>query len=306
MSVVYRKQKIEGVTVPAIIHNGNYFLIQMGVYEDGTISCWDKCDLDDFIGFLKRRRVVACIPEGKELSINGLGSYKVTDADWKYDIEGYNQYIRDTVKSINPEMENIYKTTQREKDKWKKARVGFIPTAIPFKLKGQLGYDMVEGRSSYIFYRNGEEQLYITDITVYSDKTVRLGISGDREFSVEEIDGLFNNGTLAVAPRSEEKVIIEGIGELLLSKGSYCCKVSEKKKEIKELAIEMAGEKDAIDRCRQAHYLYLCEPTDWARENLRKAYEAVPEHQRMFLGDMDSRDSDFRRILYNPDEKREV
>ena len=42
------------------------------------------------------------------------------------------------------------------------------------------------------------------------------------------------------------------------------------------------------------------------REVLRKAYEAVPESERMYLGDMDSKDSDYRRILYYPDKKREV
>ena len=34
--------------------------------------------------------------------------------------------------------------------------------------------------------------------------------------------------------------------------------------------------------------------------------EAVPESERMYLGDMDSKDSDYRRILYYPDKKREV
>lgn len=40
MGNVYRKQLVEGVTIPAIIHNSSYFLIQMTVYEDGTVSCW--------------------------------------------------------------------------------------------------------------------------------------------------------------------------------------------------------------------------------------------------------------------------
>lgn len=41
-------------------------------------------------------------------------------------------------------------------------------------------------------------------------------------------------------------------------------------------------------------------------EELRKTYEAVPESQRMYLGDMDTKDWDFIRILYRPDQKREV
>ncbi len=306
MAIVYRKQKIEGVTVPAIIHNSSYFLVQLGVYEDGTVSCWKKCDLEDFINILNKGWVVPCVPEGKELSVNGLGNYIVVSAKWMYDREGFDSYVKGIVQSLNPEMANIYRTTQREKDKWNNAKVGFIPTAIPFKIKGKFGYNMVEGKSSYIFYRDDKGQLFITSITVYSDKTVQLDITGDKPYTLEEIGGMLDKGILSVAPKGEESVIIEGIGEVVLSKGSYCCKVSEKKKEINELALEMAGEKDAIDRCRQAHYLYLCDPTDLARENLRKAYEAVPEHQRMFLGDMDTKDSDFRRILYYPDEKREV
>ncbi len=306
MAVVYRKQKIEGVIVPAIIHNSNYFLIQMGVYEDGTIGCWDKCDLDGFINFLKRGRVVTRIPEGKELSVYGLGDYKVISADWQYDNESFDRYIKDTVRSINPEMANIYQTTQRERDKWQKARVAFFPTAVPFKIKGQIGYTMIEGKSSYIYYRDDKGQLYITTLTVFSDKTVQLDITGDKEYSLEEIESLIKSGTLAVSPKGEETVIIKDLGELVLSEDSYCCKPSEKIKEIRELALELAGEKDAIDRCRHAHYLYLCDPTDWARENLRKTYEAVPEHQRMFLGDMDTKDADFIRILYRPQDKREV
>lgn len=72
------------------------------------------------------------------------------------------------------------------------------------------------------------------------------------------------------------------------------------------MAVGLSGEKDAIDRCQEAYYLYLTEPTEQARENLRKCYEAVPEHKRCFLGDMDTRDSDYIRILYHPEEKREV
>ena len=68
----------------------------------------------------------------------------------------------------------------------------------------------------------------------------------------------------------------------------------------------LLGEEDSIDICRRAYHYYLEEPSEWAREKLRKAYEAVPEHQRMYLGDMDSRDSDYLRILYHPEQKREV
>jgi len=59
------------------------------------------------------------------------------------------------------------------------------------------------------------------------------------------------------------------------------------------------------EKCREIYYEYLVYPCEDARERLRAAYEAVPEHERMYLGDMDSKDWDYRRILFT-DEKREV
>ncbi len=54
MNRVYRKQMVEGVTIPAIIHNSSYFLIQMAVYADGIVSCWHKSDLTQFRQDLRR------------------------------------------------------------------------------------------------------------------------------------------------------------------------------------------------------------------------------------------------------------
>jgi hypothetical protein len=42
---------------------------------------------------------------------------------------------------------------------------------------------------------------------------------------------------------------------------------------------------------------YNDNPGQEQRERLRLAYEAVPEHLRMYCGDMDSKDGPIRRIL---------
>ena len=62
----------------------------------------------------------------------------------------------------------------------------------------------------------------------------------------------------------------------------------------------------AHERCVKAYHNYLEYPCEQARERLREAYEAVPEHERIFLGDMDTRDTDYIRILEQPEIKREV
>ena len=70
MERVYYKQLIEGASIPAIIHNSSYFLIQMAVYENGTVSCWHKSDLQQFWGDLETGWVVPSVPADADLSIN--------------------------------------------------------------------------------------------------------------------------------------------------------------------------------------------------------------------------------------------
>lgn len=303
MNRVYRRQLIEGVNIPAIIHNSSYFLIQMAVYADGIVSCWHKSDLQQFQQDLRRGWVTPAVPEGKSLSVHHLGSFAVLQARWTYNERKFYRHVQEIVRSLNPEMANIYQTTASETARWDKLRVRFTASATPCKEKPALGYDFWDGRGGYIFCRN-QEGLHISPLTVYADKTVRVDALGDNYYNMEEIEQLFAKGTLAAEIKGEEWVRIEGLGELLL-KPDYLS-AADKLGEIADDLARLTGEEDSLDICRRAYHYYLEEPSEWAREKLREAYEAVPEHCRIYLGDMDSRDSDYIRILYHPEIKRQV
>ncbi len=73
MSKVYRRQLVEGVTIPATIHNGSYFLIDMAVYEDGTVSCWHKSYLQQFQQDLRKGWVVPKVPIGEKAFCHPFG-----------------------------------------------------------------------------------------------------------------------------------------------------------------------------------------------------------------------------------------
>ena len=303
MGKVYRKQRIEGVTVPAVIHNGQYFWLNMAVYEDGTVSCWNKTDLCDVPYQLKRGWLTPFVPEGKGLSVHSLCWLEIIKADWKFDNESYFKFIEDTVRSINPEMENIYKTTDREKAKWKDYHIAFTADPTPCKLGGKFGYQLLDGDRSNILLRHDGE-ITLTQVIIYADGTFSIDVLGDDFFTLEELEKLFKDKTLCTSVKDGERV---SFGEL----GSAECKTvssvepSEKLKEIRERSLSVQNKPDAHERCIKAYHAYLVEPTDFYKERLREAYEAVPEHERCYLGDMDTRDSDFIRILYT-DEKREV
>ena len=304
MNHVYRNQRIEGTTVWGIIHNGpHYFLNTIGVYEDGIISCWNKNDLWQFKDKLNRGWVVTSIPTDESVSIFQLGNFKIKDAVWNYNPNQYYQYIKNVVKQLNPEMKNLYHTTPREIDKWNKHRVDFSAEFTPFKLTSSVGYFCSDGKQSYIFYRK-DFCLYLTTITAYKDGTLKIALD-DNYYSWEEVEQFFKDGILCVTPKENEWVIIPDFGKVLLEKTSSDISVLSKKVSIQEMRKEAMNEPSAHDLCIEAYYQYLIEPCDINKEQLRKAYEAVPEFERCYLGDMDTRDTDFVRILYS-NEKRMV
>ncbi len=304
MGKVYRKQTIEGVTVPAIIKNGSYFWHSMAVYEDGTVSCWKKVDLDEVPQRLDAKWLQFSVPNGQELSVFELCCLKIVSAKWRFNEKSYFKYIKDIVRSINPEMGNIYKTTQREHDKWDKYRVAFTASPVPCKLKGNLGYDLLDGSDAHIFLHK-DGKLLLTEMYVYKDGTFLVEGLGEEYLSFEDITRLFKNKTLRTAPQNGETVSFGALGEAVVDVVYEPVSSEQKLVELDNKLLRVQNKPDAHERCINAYHAYLVEPTDFYKEELRKAYEAVPEHERCYLGDMDTRDSDFRRILYTND-KREV
>ncbi len=303
MGKVYRRQRIEGVTVPAVIHNRQYFWLDMAVYEDGTISCWEKTDLCDVIRQLERGWLTFGVPAGSALSVHGLCTLDIISANWNFDNESFRQFIETTVRSINPEMANIYETTPREKEKWKGQPVGFSASPTPFKAGEKFCGQTLDGEQMNVFLRHDGEIL-LTSVTAYSDGTFSVdSLDGEEYISTERIRELFKEDTLCVSPNDNEAVSFGALGTAVC-KANYTVKKAEKIKEIENASLRLMNKPDAFQNAKNAYIAYLIEPTEPNKEKLRLAYESVPEHQRMYL-DMVARDRDYIRILYT-NEKREV
>lgn len=306
MGKVYRKQRIEGVTIPAIIHNWDFFWDNMAVYEDGTVACWEKTDLSDVPWQLSRGWLTTRVPDGKSLSIFQCCSLEIVSANWNFDNDSFYKFVEDTVRSKNPEMENIYKTTQRERDFWKERHVGFSAEPTFCKVDGRFrfGYDLIDGSEAHIFLHN-DGKIQLTELYAYADETFLIDALGEKYFTLDDIEKMFADNTLCTAPKDGERVVLGALGEAECK--VVCDPVSGKDKlsEIKNKSLGVQKKPTAHDAAIAAYHAYLVEPTDFNKERLRKAYEAVPEHERCYLGDMDTRDCDFVRILYT-DDKREV
>ncbi len=305
MGRVYRRQTFEGVTVPAIIHNSNYFWQNMAVYEDGTVSCWKKVDLGDVPEVLNRGWLTVSVPDGKSIGVYGACSIELANGKWNFSNKSYFEFITETVRSLNPEMANIYKTSKYERDKWEKLRIGFTASPMHCRVDEKpFHYDLIDGKETNVFLRV-DGGLTVTVLNAYADGTFTVdGIDG-KILTFDEIEKLFADKELCAAPKSGDIISFGALGTAECA--SCYSKISrkEKLKEIENNSLCIQKKPDAHERCIQAYHAYLVEPSDFNKKRLRDAYEAVPEHERCFLGDMDSRDSDFIRILYTND-KREV
>ena len=300
---VYYKRLVEGMTTAAIIHNSNYFLIDMPVYEDGTIDCWKRVQLAQVSEQLKKGWLVTSVPDGKSLSIHGLGNFGIKTSKWNYTNKSYEKHIYEIVKSMNSKMTGLFCETNEQKEKWEKYRVGWRTFGKSYKIDGNVGYRMTDGCGTKMFM-NKNGAFHLVNITGFADNTYQIE-NGDIITS-QEITDMVKQNILVCEPPLGVPVNIHDIGTIEISEVYWAAESPEKLKEILDFP-NKAGDKETLHEiCRNIYHEYLEYPNEDTRTRLRKAYEAVPEHERMYLGDMDSKDGDYRRILFHPERKREV
>jgi len=306
MQKISRKKTIEGTQIPGIIKNMQYHYIHLDVYEDGMVDCWELVDLQGLRQKLDINWLVPSVPKGENLSIFGLGSYRIRSAKWHYDKNSYYEYIKNTIKALNPQWNNIYSISKEEQQLWEDRRVSFSPEAQDFYVKNEFHYQTVEGNGFTIFMKH-ENHCYLVKMVVYQDGRVTCYHSDfELNYRIEDVQELFRNGTFFTSYKGQIKVIIDRFAEVTLGKVNYCTEPEEKYKELADLHAKLNGEKTSLEKCREAYYSYLEYPSEYTRERLKQFYELIPEHERQYLGDMDNKDSDYRRIIYHPEDKREV
>ncbi|SUW08965.1 Uncharacterised protein [Brachyspira pilosicoli] len=305
---VYRKERVEGRSFFGIIKNGSYFLSNLAIYEDGIVSAWDKFDIYQFEKALEKKWVVSFIENNEELNVHGIGDFEILESQWMHK-DDYYKYIKSILKEMNPEMQNIYKTTQREIEKWEKLKVSFLASPIDFKMKEEFGYDLSNGKSYFIFRKSSHyssnKEIFLTYYTIYDDETISI-YNDNNIYNFDNIKNMFDKNELLLYPKEDDTIIIENLAKLKLKPTLKYTNKKEKLKEIEENIKEISGKENAFDYAIKCYHNYLVYPSDYNRELLKEAYEKLPKHERIFLGDMDNKDSDFRRIIYTPNIKREV
>ena len=300
---VYRKNVLQGFAIPAIIHNNSYFFVDLDVYEDGRVSCWKLEDFDSFKKDVERGWVSVGIPDGESISIHGLGDWVIGNGKWLFDKTTFVAYVTDLLKELNPFMENLYHYRQKLVNG---IRVSEFGDGTPFKwdASNSNSYfpDRVRGDSVNIFYAT-DDVFNLVKLNVFTDDTLELSrLPQPVALTMAELERLVATKRVVTRLPAGATVSIYGLGTFSATKAHFVTAAKDKLKEIKDIRHKLLGGLTSLETCCAAYEAYLASPTAAHRAQLKTAYEAVPDHQKMFVGDMDTKDTAVRMIVYGEQE----
>ena len=74
--------------------------------------------------------------------------------------------------------------------------------------------------------------------------------------------------------------------------------IKDKLLEIKDLFSKLNNQPTTLEICKNSHEFYINNPTIKNKEKLKVSYENIPKHHRKYVGDMNTKDFEIRKIIY--------
>ncbi|PSK87446.1 DUF7638 domain-containing protein [Taibaiella chishuiensis] len=306
---ITRTEVLEGFAIPGIINNMQYHFTNLQVYSDGLIYCWEMVDLAMFKQKLDQGWVVTAIPDGAAISIFGLGHWYIEQGVWLHTKATLYQYVYALVKQLNPALENLQNCHGSSTRKVGNINVAkhSIPDAKPFYLDnpGTVFPDRIHGAQFHCFYRDTDTKTYLAQLSLYESGRIEItNLPGQKVFSFEDIRELVDKKTITTTLDPGETVTILNLGSFKIVSGAGV-DILDKLNELTDKFRELNGQENSITKCARIFEAYKATPTLQLKNELKEAYEAVPEHQRMFVGNMDTKDYEVRQVIYGDSIKKE-
>lgn len=309
LTAITRTEILEGVSIPGIIHNMQYHFTDLQVYSDGLISCWEMVDLSMFKDKLNKGWVVTSIPDGEAISIFSLGNWNIEQGKWHHTKETLYDYVYSLVKQLNPTLENLHNYNGNNSKMVGKATVAkhFIPTPKPYHFDDPNSFfpKKINGEKFNFFYRNDDNKIYLAELSIYKSGNIEItNLPKKKIYKFEDLNELTEKGILTTDLKIGETVTILNLGSFKIVSGSSV-DIKSKINELIDKFNELNGGENSIAKCARIFDEYRQNPTKILREELKDAYEAVPEHQRIFVGTMDTKDYEVRQVIYGNIVKKE-
>lgn len=309
LTTITRTEVLEGFSIPGIIRNMQYHFTDLQVYSDGLISCWEMVDLSMFKEKLNKGWVVTSIPDGEAISIFSLGNWNIERGEWYHTKESLYDYVYSLIKRLNPTLENLHNYNGNNSKIVGKANVAkhFMPTPKPYHLDDPNSFfpNRINGDKFSFFYRNDDNKTYLAELSVYKSGNIEItNLPKKKIYKFEDLDDLIKNDTVTTDLKIGETVTILNLGSFKIVSGSGV-DIKSKMNELIDKFNELNGKENSIAKCARIFSEYKQNPTRRLRDELKVAYEAVPEHQRIFVGTMDTKDYEVRQVIYGDIVKKE-
>lgn len=147
------------------------------------------------------------------------------------------------------------------------------------------------------FIHNGE--YFLSEIKIYADAKVDCWGLVDLETFKQKV----RSGWVVTQLPEGAHVNISSVASFVAREVHSFIDPEEFIKEVADEIEQLNGRPNSADICREAYKNFQQQQTEEAREELKVAYEAIPEHLRRYvLGDMDVKDFPIRMIIYGEDE----
>jgi len=93
--------RIDGVFAMAFIHNGDYHLTHISIYQDGMIDCWGLMDFAKFKRKVRSGWVATKPPKKARISVSFLASFTATDASYWIEPAEFIKEVADEIEALN-------------------------------------------------------------------------------------------------------------------------------------------------------------------------------------------------------------
>lgn len=305
-AIISRTRILEGRYVNSIINNGgSYFLIDLPVFEDGVVDCWENVDLQLLKTKIDSGWLSPTAPNKERISKHHLAGWEIESSKWYYTKNNYYEFILSVVKSMNPNLTNLFNSNGQTSKV-----IGNTNYSVLTYSQGQLlrkdhktniSFKEFKGSREHYLFKKSEGIYWLCNFNIYSDGSILIdGIDSSLYFKNKtDIVALINNGTVATKIPDKSTILIQNLGEIKISKTLYVADIDEKFSEIDDIVNRLNGKPTTSDECVKIYEEYNKNPTIENKEKLKIAYEKIPKHLRVYvLGDMDTKDWPIRHIIY--------
>lgn len=300
----YRKQIIEGVSIPGLIRNWNHYFTDLEIYEDGRVECWNFQDFAHFKKDVHRGWVAVNIPDGERISIHSLGEWTINKGAWQHNEASFIDYVWLIVQHLNPKLVNLYEYHEK---KVNGITVGESGKGYIYKAHKRSPNDPFPGRKTgkglNLFFMDLQNVYHLVRLDIFGEDSILVNrYSEPFEIDLPQLEQMISKGQIVTELPVGAEVKILGLGKFTILEESYSTEVGEKLLEIKDMIKTLAGEPTSLEICVDVYDQYLKAPTKALKEALKVAYENIPEHEKMYVGDMDVKDTAVRMIIYGDEE----